>query len=139
MTKEDRTLRVHHLLCIPLFRGAGYSGEFAENMTAKIRELKANPFEKVRLVCSPDMICEKCPNRNPDNTCGSDGNHVAVKDRELLPLFGLEEGESYPVEFLFRRARERLTQEEFDASCQNCEWYREGYCSFEEYQKAHFL
>lgn len=134
--KNLKELRVHHLLCIPLFRGAGYSGAFSENMTKKIRELKASPKEEVHLVCRADMICEKCPNRNEDGTCGSDKNHVAVKDRELLGVFGLEEGGMYPAEELFQIARRRLTKVEFDRSCKNCEWYQKGYCSYEEYQKG---
>ena len=138
--KENfRRLRVHHLLCIPLFRGAGYSGAFCENMTARIQELREDAFQEVQLVCEPDIICEKCPNKNPDNTCGSDGNHVARKDRALLPILELTEGRTYQVSYLFQKARERMTEEEFDSSCKNCEWYRQGYCSFKEYQKAHFL
>lgn len=134
-----KRLRVHHLLCIPLFRGAGYSGTFSKNMAAKIQELKEKPELKVRLLCVPDMICEKCPNRNSDDTCKSNGNHVAAKDRELLAVLGLEENGIYQVQELFQKARERLTKEVFDASCRNCEWYQKGYCSFEDYQKAHFL
>ena len=78
MHKEQQRLRVHHLLCIPLFRGAGYSDGFSKNMAEKIAWLKAHPEEEVELVCGPDMICSHCPNCNPDETCGSDGNHVGI-------------------------------------------------------------
>ena len=136
MHKEEPRLRVHHLLCIPLFRGAGYSDGFSQNMTEKIAWLKAHPEEEVQLVCEPDMICRHCPNCNPDQTCGSDGNHVAIKDRKLLPVLDLKEGENYPVHSLFKRAEEKMSQESFDASCGRCEWYREGYCDFPEYDRS---
>ena len=51
MHKEQQRLRVHHLLCIPLFRGAGYSDGFSKNMAEKIAWLKAHPEEEVELVC----------------------------------------------------------------------------------------
>ena len=137
MTEEqNRCLRVHHLLCIPLFRGAGYSDGFSRNMAEKIAWLKDHPEEEVQLVCAADMICSHCPNCNPDQTCGSDGNHVAIKDRKLLPVLDLEEGERYPVRSLFQRAEEKMGKESFDISCGRCEWYRQGYCDFSEYDRS---
>ena len=136
MPEKEKYLRVHHLLCIPLFRGAGYSDGFSRNMTDKIAWLKSHPNENVQLVCEPDMICGRCPNCNPDQTCGSDGNHEAIKDRMLLPVLDLKEGELYQISRLFQRAEEKLNKESFDASCKNCDWYRQGYCDFEEYARS---
>ena len=36
----ERELRVHHLLCIPMYRGNGYSDEFCRNMQEMIAALK---------------------------------------------------------------------------------------------------
>lgn len=105
-------------------------------MAEKIAWLKAHSEEEVELVCGPDMICSHCPNCNPDETCGSDGNHVAIKDRNLLPVLDLKEGTLYPVRSLFKRAEEKMSEESFDASCGRCEWYRQGYCDFPEYDRS---
>ncbi len=48
--------------CAPYFvyrplPGRGYSGTFCDNMTQKVRELKADPEEPLMLVTDPDMIC----------------------------------------------------------------------------------
>ena len=75
----------------------------------------------MELVCGPDMICSHCPNCNPDEISGSDGNHVAIKDRNLLPVLDLKEGTLYPVRSLFKRAEEKMSEESFDASCGRCE------------------
>ena len=63
-----KKFRVHHILCTVLYRGEGYSGTFCDNMTQKVRELKADPEEPLMLVTDPDMICARCPNRTPDDT-----------------------------------------------------------------------
>ena len=41
-----KKFRVHHILCTVLYRGEGYSGTFCDNMTQKVRELKADPDEQ---------------------------------------------------------------------------------------------
>ena len=78
-----KKFRVHHILCTVLYRGEGYSGTFCDNMTQKVRELKADQEEPLMLVTDPDMICTRCPNRTPDDTCVDDKNHVKSKDLEL--------------------------------------------------------
>ena len=54
-----KKFRVHHILCTVLYRGEGYSGTFCDNMTQKVRELKADPEEPLMLVTDPDMICAR--------------------------------------------------------------------------------
>ena len=44
-----KKFRVHHILCTVLYRGEGYSGTFCDNMTQKVRELKADPEEPLML------------------------------------------------------------------------------------------
>ena len=85
-----KKFRVHHILCTVLYRGEGYSGTFCDNMTEK-----ADPEEPLMLVTDPDMICARCPNRTPGDTCVDDKNHVKSKDLELLELFGLKENQLY--------------------------------------------
>ena len=74
-------LRVHHILCAPLFIGKGYSREFVKNMTQIVSEIEKNAT--IRLQTAPDVICSACPNLK-DGQCSLDCNHVVSKDEELL-------------------------------------------------------
>lgn len=134
--EAGKTLRVHHLLCIPLFVGEGYSDSFSVNMRRQIGFLDAAPETEVTLVCEPDGICAGCPNLQPDHTCGSDRNHVELKDRELAQMLGIVPGKTAAWRALLAEAKEHLTQEMFDASCGNCQWYQAGLCTFQKWKKG---
>ncbi|MCI7813168.1 MAG: DUF1284 domain-containing protein [Lachnospiraceae bacterium] len=125
-------LRVHHLLCIPLYQGSGYSTPFCDNMEQMIGEL-SDPKKKVGLVCEPDMICQGCPNLTSQNTCRDENNHVAFKDRKLLRDLNLEETEGEEKSFSewITLVKKNMTKEIFEASCRNCRWFQEGLCSYE--------
>jgi hypothetical protein len=128
-----KKFRVHHILCTVLYRGEGYSGTFCDNMTQKVQELKADQEEPLMLVTDPDMICTRCPNRTPDDTCVDDKNHVKSKDLELLELFGLKENQLYSYRELLQCAEKKLDKENFLKSCGRCRWYQQGLCSYEEW------
>ena len=128
-----KKFRVHHILCTVIYRGEGYSGTFCDNMTQKVRELKADPEEPLMLVTDPDMICARCPNRTPDDTCVDDKNHVKSKDLELLELFGLKETQLYSYRELLQCAEKKIDKENFLKSCGRCRWYQQGLCSYEEW------
>ena len=52
-------IRYHHLMCIPRYRGNGYSKEFCKNMERIKESLKNNNY---MLVDCCDDICRVCPN-----------------------------------------------------------------------------
>lgn len=137
-------LRVHHLFCSALFVGKGYSEAFCRNMSGIVRNLWGeNPQGKtlhsgqeendgeVELVISPDVICKECPNLI-NGRCSLDDNNVVSKDEKLAERLGLEINRSYPVTGLLRQTAENLTEEIFETSCHNCEWYLAGLCSYEK-------
>lgn len=137
-----RKLRVHHLLCIPLFVGEGYSGSFCENMSQIKNWLQAHPDQELTLVCEPDDVCVGCPNLEQGIICRNtlpekDGQEQGVnqKDRELAGQMGIRPGGRYGYGALLERARSHLTKEIFETSCSNCQWYQQGLCSFEEWQR----
>lgn len=129
-----RKLRGHHLLCIPLFQGYGYSDRFSRNMEAQIEYLRTHADEKVSLVCAPDMICEECPNLKDGKLCQS-GDGVTEKDRRLYKALGLE-GECFTFRMLVQKAEEAVTEEVFLECCQGCEWRERGLCSWEKYREG---
>jgi hypothetical protein len=132
-------LRVHHLLCCPLFSGHGYSEAFAGNMTGVIGRLRKNC--RVRLTDGPDEICAACPNLQKkgrpagDGSCLLDRNNVTEKDRRLAAALALNLTEIRTASELFAVIRDRLTPEIFAASCHSCRWYREGLCNIKTLRK----
>lgn len=128
----NRTFRVHHILCTALYTGLGYSGDFCENMTAIVERLRKNPEEPLLLAAEPDMICEHCPNQTGTGTCSMDENHVVIKDELLLKKLEWKTGEYYTYRQLCRQASHKITREIFEDSCQSCQWYRQGFCTYEK-------
>jgi hypothetical protein len=130
-------LRVHHLLCCPLYTGHGYSREFEDNIENKTELLKSGC--SVRLVTEPDVICGSCPNlirgETGKSVCGLDGNHVADKDRELLEMLNgeIRTDVTYGSGELWRIMHDKMTDEIFRRSCMRCEWYKMGLCSYRKY------
>ncbi len=127
-------LRVHHLLCVPLFTGHGYSEAFTEHMTEKVCQLKQGC--EVHLTTGPDEICSACPNLSADgHSCMLDTDHVKTKDEQLLSLLGLQTAKAYDSSKLWKMVKERMKREDFEASCKNCEWYKMGLCGYEAYSR----
>ena len=137
----QRKLRAHHLLCVPLFQGYGYSDAFCSNMEACIGKMCRDP-QKIVLTASTDDIFAKCPNRSEKGECrpeGKDQEHketVSGKDEMLLEALGLCAGSEYDFYELLACAGQKLTREAFLASCSTCRWYKQGLCSFENWQKG---
>lgn len=130
-----RALRVHHLLCIPLFRGSGYSDAFSRNMEEQIKWFMAHADEEILLVCGPDGICQKCPNLKEETFCREADDKVTEKDRRLCEALHLEEG-GYTFHTLMAAAAERVTEQIFTESCKNCEWRKQGLCSWQAYRES---
>ena len=69
-------IRYHHLMCIPRYKGNGYSEKFCENLERVKHNLKNNNYV---LVDDCDDICSCCPN-NIDGKC-TDENKVKKYDK----------------------------------------------------------
>lgn len=118
MEKKYR-LRPHHGLCLPFFRGKGYSGAFVENMTAVKTAMEENPL--IELVRGGDHICAACPNFT-QGKC-RDEEKVTRYDREVLRLCGLEPGQSMPYRDFVRRVREAILRKGLrETVCGDCQW-----------------
>lgn len=136
---EFSPLRFHHLLCLPLFKGKGYSDGFSVNMQA-VKDRLEGSGEVVRLVCESDMICANCPNRTQDG-CELDGQgkRVADKDRLVGELSGIgmdnaSSGISYyrALEML----KSNMKKCDFDRLCGECRWNKLGLCGYDEWLES---
>ncbi|MCW3490429.1 DUF1284 domain-containing protein [Dethiobacter alkaliphilus] len=113
------TLRAHHLLCLPRFRGRGYSEEFTANMAAVAKSLSENPRQMVRITDGPDDICDFCPHLN--NRQCVNARNVKKRDRQVLAFLGLQAGESREYAFLQQRLH-ALKGAAFQKCCTDCGW-----------------
>lgn len=122
-----KKFRVHHILCTVLYQGEGYSGAFCDNMTQKVHELKDNLDGALILVTDPDMICARCPNRTPDDTCLDEKNHVKIKDLELLKLFGGKKIKAILITNYYWMQPEKWMQKSLREVVENVDGIRKDY------------
>lgn len=93
-------IRYHHLMCIPSFKGEGYSKKFCENL-AKIKEA----FESgdYSLVDGCDDVCKACPN----NICGRCIDERKVSRYDALVKEAIDKNEAFSPKDI----------------CTDCKWY----------------
>lgn len=122
-------IRPHHIFCMALFGGAGYSETFAENMTAVIASLKSG--EPCTIVDGHDSICAACPNLLADGGCALGGN-VLHRDSGAKSTANLKAGETATLAQLAARTLQSLTPDRFENTCGGCRWMQTGYCNYEK-------
>lgn len=115
-------LRGHHLLCLKGFQGYGYDENFTKNMT-RINLLRKQDDTTVKLVSSPDDICDSCPNLK-NNICENpiQNNRIVSMDKEVLKHF--DTTIEYNSNELFEKVDELFsTKESVSKICFNCMWH----------------
>ena len=127
-----REIRGHHLFCMALFAGHGYSQEFVENMAAVIRELEEG--ESFCLASRQDSVCAACPNLLPDGGCTHGTEDVLARDAAAFKVLGLAPGQEASWEET-RSLPQKVTADGFKQVCGGCRWAREGLCSLALLQK----
>lgn len=131
-------LRFHHLLCLPLFEGKGYSDKFSANM-AGIKQFAENPEnskEEITFICNFDSVCENCPNKSETGCLlnGDDKDGIEDKDRYIAELLNVKDGFSTNYKSALKLAEENIHYDEFIKICGECRWYKAGICSFEKWK-----
>lgn len=137
-------LRFHHLLCIPLFEGRGYSDNFSLNM-AKIKQRlesskensKQSAVEKITFICDFDSVCENCPNKSEKGCLlnEEDREKIEDKDRYIAQLLGEKSGYFADYFTALNLARDKIDSNEFIKICGQCRWYKAGVCSFDKWKR----
>ncbi|MCC8043100.1 MAG: DUF1284 domain-containing protein [Oscillospiraceae bacterium] len=130
------TMRGHHIWCTMLFEGKGYDSGFTSSMGSVVGQLRGDLSQGVRIIADYDDICSRCPNRCDKSPDLCENRRVAEKDREIIKLLGLSEGEEYSYNRLISLVKEKVTEEIFTSSCGNCLWYTSGVCSYDKLVRA---
>lgn len=122
-----RRIRAHHLFCMSLFSGHGYSGEFVREMNRTIASLKA--MEPCVLAEGNDCICMACPNLKDGGGCCLGTEDVSKRDAAALQVLGLRTGDIITWEGI-RKKISGISEDDFLSVCGGCRWSKEGLCSF---------
>jgi hypothetical protein len=132
------TIRGHHLLCINGFQGYGYNKDFIDNLHSIVSNLRSNKEIHIKVIDSPDDICEKCPFR-VDNECKQNPcaeETLSTDDRKVIKKLGLKTNGLYRIGEIFDLIEKRIKSvEDLEelGICSRCEW--RNVCKFYE-QKA---
>lgn len=132
---KEYTLRFHHLLCLPLFIGEGYSDDFSANMQY-VKKFVETEDPRLRFICKGDMICENCPNRRPGG-CALDSTDstVADKDRRVSEILRLVISDGVSYSKALQAAHSLIDKRSFEDLCGDCRWFRQGLCSYEKWEE----
>lgn len=124
-------LRGHMALCLLGFRGSGYSPAFVQSMEAIQAGLRENPQHPVRLVDTPDRICQTCPNLI-DGGCTLGGPdheaHMQAHDREVLRRLAIPPETVLAWGEIEQRIAKHVRGDDLDAICTTCPWLPLGVC-----------
>ena len=126
-------LRGHHLFCLTLFSGRGYSEAFTRNMESIQKQL--NSDGSFLLLEKEDDVCSACPNLLPGAGCLLGTENVNNRDRAALRVLHLVPGREYSWRETGKKLM-KVSAEEFEAVCGECRWNREGLCSREKLKAA---
>ncbi|MBI5166667.1 MAG: DUF1284 domain-containing protein [candidate division NC10 bacterium] len=125
------SLRGHHILCLPGFRGLGYSAQFVANLSALKEKLERNEGARVELVEGPDDVCHACPHLN-NSRCQKEGpgseEMIRVRDGATLRMLGLTPGARLPWVVIMEKVRGSLDPADLEQLCRGCPWLSMGYC-----------
>lgn len=126
--KADLRIRGHHLLCLPRFRGLGYSKEFADNMTHIAKSLSDEPWQIVKLLAEPDDICRLCPHLEAAGGCALE-EQVPVRERDKIVLekLDVQPGERLSYQELAVKLAAAAYSALLEEACAGCHW--QNFCS----------
>lgn len=106
-------LRPHHILCISLYRGSGYSGKFCKNMENVIKRLQNG--EEFSFIQSKDDICLYCPKL--EDEC----KKALLYDKKISSIISLDKKETYQK--LIEETKEKIIDKDLlKEICSDCQW-----------------
>ncbi len=124
-------LRAHHLICILGFRGLGYSPDYVANISQIVAQLRSSPQTLIEVVSKPDALCAPCLFLK-EGGCQERGpeSEEVVRNRDLAVMekLGLVMGDKITWAEVEEKIRSRVSPEDLDEICQDCQWLAQGYC-----------
>lgn len=121
------TIRPHHFLCLPGYKGYGYSKEHANSWDRLSQSLAQYPNMKLKIVKGRDTLCEKCPN-NGESGVNCNENFLKKLDEKVKKLLGLDEKKIYRYDEILDKLKDLLDPKKHAELCGDCGWREYGLC-----------
>lgn len=125
--KNHITLRPHHFLCLPGYKGLAYNKAHASSWDALSKALKEYPNMKVKIVEGKDTLCKKCPN-NGENGVSCNENFLKLLDIKVKTLAKLENNFIYKYDEVLDKIKKILNPKKHLELCGDCHWRDYGLC-----------
>lgn len=109
-------LRPHHLICLNLFRGKGYSDKFTINMTTVKSHIDSH--DTIHITEGKDDICSHCPNSSDSGLCITESK-VNKYDDAIRKILDLKSGKDYSFTELTKMIN---ISSILDEVCSDCSW-----------------
>ncbi len=108
-------------MCFQFYEGKGYSEDFTDHMGRIIREMEADPAQKIQLKVETDIVCENCPNNEAGECTTAD--KVKRYDEEVLKACNLVEGEEISFAEFAKMVRDKIINAGIRSDiCGDCSW-----------------
>lgn len=121
------TMRPHHFLCLPGYKGISYNSEHATSWDKISKSLAQYPNMRVKITLKQDTLCKKCPN-NAENKASCAEHWVKALDKKVNNLLNLEENKIYRYNEILQRVQKILNPHKHKNLCGDCEWRTYGLC-----------
>lgn len=128
-------IRAHHLLCMQLFEGKGYSETFCEGMAHVIKELQMDK-KGFTLEKASDDICNHCPNKVNETDCCLGNEDVENRDKNVMTILHLQENELLTYESIKNDLKSKIDEKHFIDLCGDCRWYKKKICTYEKWRSS---
>lgn len=128
--KKIMKLRAHHLLCIPRFKGGGYSKEFCRHLRNICQLIRDNPNSKIVVLKDCDIVCVKCPHFDKkNNICikrPGINKHILIHDQKVLDGLKIKKDSFHKIKDVFNLSVKEIDSRKIRKICKGCEYL--GYC-----------
>ena len=93
----------------------------------------SNPDMMLEIISRPDYVCDSCPNLIVTGCALGDFDNseerIHLRDKEVMDLLGLSEGQIIPVSDAFKLAESRISPEKLIEICSQCDWLSRSSCA----------
>ena len=79
-------IRAHHLFCMTLYEGKGYSRAFVSNMDRITEKIRSGEAVSLQILAEADCLCRSCPHLAKDHVCRLDQNCVKETDLKVIRI-----------------------------------------------------
>lgn len=119
-------LRPHHLLCLPGYKGFGYTAEHKTNWDFISEILKMERNTQIVITTSQDALCMDCPGGKGVAKCNKE--FVLGLDKKIQEFLGLITHQTYIYQEIMQELFAKMTPQKHEELCSDCGWWKQGLC-----------